>query len=65
VQVSQLAQDAEGALRPTEKLDLKRLIRSFTIRTREGFAENFGLGLKDPHQHERALWQTLRTSAGR
>ena len=44
-QVSQLVQDAEVVLRPAEKLDLKRLVRTFTIRTREGFVENFGPSL--------------------
>ncbi len=43
--VSQLVQDAEVVLRPAEKLDLKRLVRTFTIRTREGFVENFGPSL--------------------
>ena len=40
--VSQLVHDAKVVLRPAEKLDLKRLSRIFTIRTREGFVENFG-----------------------
>jgi DNA-binding transcriptional LysR family regulator len=40
--VSQLVQDAEAALGPAEKLDLKRLVRTFTLRTSEGFVENFG-----------------------
>lgn len=40
--VSRLVQEAEGVLRPAEKLDLKRLVRTFTLRTREGFVENFG-----------------------
>jgi DNA-binding transcriptional LysR family regulator len=43
--VSQLVQDAEVVLRPAVKLDLKRLVRTFTIRTREGFVENFGPSL--------------------
>ena len=29
-------------LRPVETLDLKRLVRTFTLRTSEGFVENFG-----------------------
>jgi DNA-binding transcriptional LysR family regulator len=29
-------------LRPAEKLNLKQLVRTFTLRTREGFVENFG-----------------------
>jgi DNA-binding transcriptional LysR family regulator len=40
--VSQLVQDAEAALRPAEKLELKQLVRTFTVRTSEGFVENFG-----------------------
>src|SRR3979490_1415130 len=40
--VSQLVQDAEVVLRPAEKIDLKQLVRTFTLRTREGFVENFG-----------------------
>src|SRR3954468_16257264 len=40
--VGQLVQDAEAALSPAEKLDLKRLVRTFTLRTSEGFVENFG-----------------------
>src|SRR5215468_10759434 len=37
-----LVPDAEAVLRPVEKLDLKRLVRTFTLRTRDGFVENFG-----------------------
>src|SRR5882757_375429 len=40
--VGQLVADAEAALSPQERLDLKQLIRTFTLRTREGFVENFG-----------------------
>ncbi len=40
--VRQLVQDVEAVLRPAEKLDLQRLARTFTLRTSEGFAENFG-----------------------
>jgi DNA-binding transcriptional LysR family regulator len=40
--VSQLVQDAEAVLRPAMKLDLRRLDRTFTIRVRDGFVENFG-----------------------
>jgi len=40
--VSQLVQDAKVVLRPAEKLNLKQLVRTFTLRTREGFVENFG-----------------------
>ena len=43
--VSQLVQDGEAVLRPAEKIDLKKLVRTFTLRTREGFVENFGPSL--------------------
>jgi DNA-binding transcriptional LysR family regulator len=43
--VSQLVQDGEAVLRPTEKLNLKQLARTFTLRTSEGFVENFGPSL--------------------
>src|SRR5260221_10580326 len=35
--VSQIVQDAEAALRPTKKLNPKGLVRTFTLRTSEGF----------------------------
>jgi DNA-binding transcriptional LysR family regulator len=44
-QVGQLVQDAEAVLRPAEKLNLKQLVRTFTLRTSEGFVENFGPNL--------------------
>jgi DNA-binding transcriptional LysR family regulator len=40
--VGQLVHDAEAVLRPAETLDLKQLVRTFTLRTRDGFVENFG-----------------------
>ena len=40
--VGQLVQDGEAVLRPAEKLNLKNLVRAFTLRTSEGFVENFG-----------------------
>jgi DNA-binding transcriptional LysR family regulator len=40
--VSQLVQDAEAVLRPAEKLNLKQLVQTFTLRTSDGFVENFG-----------------------
>src|SRR5438309_922251 len=40
--VGQLVQDGEAVLRPAEMLDVKKLVRTFTLRTREGFVENFG-----------------------
>ncbi|WGO91008.1 LysR family transcriptional regulator [Pseudomonas viciae] len=44
-QVSQLVQDAQALLRPVQAPDLGRLSRTFTLRTREGFVENFALDL--------------------
>ena len=43
--VSMLVRDAEAVLRPAEKLNLKKLVRTFTLRTSEGFVENFGPAL--------------------
>lgn len=43
--VSQLVQDAEAALRPATRLDLKKLVRTFSLRSSEGFVENFGPAL--------------------
>ncbi|WP_166359700.1 LysR family transcriptional regulator [Pseudomonas akapageensis] len=43
--VNQLVQDAEAVLRPVEKLDLGKLVRTFTLRTSEGFVENFAADL--------------------
>src|SRR5688572_30686610 len=40
--VGPLVQDAEAILRPAEMLDLKQLVRTFTLRTRDGFVETFG-----------------------
>lgn len=44
-QVSQLVLDAEATLRPTEAIDLQQVVRTLTIRTSEGFVENFGPAL--------------------
>ncbi|WP_145584897.1 LysR family transcriptional regulator [Yersinia intermedia] len=41
-QVSQLVQEATSVLRPAAKLDLAQLMRTFTLRTSDGFVENFG-----------------------
>jgi DNA-binding transcriptional LysR family regulator len=43
--VSQLVQDGKAVLRPAEKLNLKQLVRTFTLRASEGFVENFGPAL--------------------
>jgi DNA-binding transcriptional LysR family regulator len=40
--VRSLVQEAEAVLRPAAALDLSRLVRTFTLRTSEGFAENVG-----------------------
>jgi len=40
--VGQVVQDAEAVLRPAETLDLKQLVRTFTLRNSEGFVETFG-----------------------
>ena len=43
--VGRLVQDGNAVLRPAEELDLSRLVRTFTLRTSEGFVESFGGGL--------------------
>ncbi|QTT87973.1 LysR family transcriptional regulator [Pseudomonas chlororaphis] len=43
--VGHLVQDAEAMLRPVERLDLQRLVRTFTLRSSDGFVENFGPAL--------------------
>lgn len=43
--VGQLVQDAEAVLRPAEKPNLAELVRTFTLRSSEGFAETFGPAL--------------------
>jgi DNA-binding transcriptional LysR family regulator len=40
--VGRLVEDGQAVLRPAERLDLGRLARTFTLRTSEGFVENFG-----------------------
>lgn len=46
-EVSLLVQQAEAVLRHAQAPDLKQLIRTFTLRCSEGFAENFGPQLID------------------
>ena len=41
-QVSHIVENAKVVLRPVDKLNLKQLMRTFTLRTSEGFVENFG-----------------------
>src|SRR5215212_2754987 len=43
--VGPLVREAEAVLRPAEALDLSRLVRTFTLRTSEGFVESFGPAL--------------------
>ena len=43
--VSQLVQDGEAVLRPAEQIQLQQLVRTFTLRTSDGFVENFGPAL--------------------
>jgi len=45
--VGQLVRDGERILSPEAGLDLKRLVRTFTLRTSEGLVENFGPELID------------------
>ena len=67
--VSQLVQDGEAVLRPAEKLNLKRLVRTFTLRTSEGFVENFGpeliarVGEKAPGVRLRFVQKSNKDSA--
>ena len=43
--VREIVHAAETALRPVQPPDLDRLSRTFTLRTRDGFVENFGAAL--------------------
>src|SRR5687768_15785464 len=43
--VGQLVIDAESALRPVQRPRLDTLSRTFTLRTSDGFVENFGAAL--------------------
>jgi DNA-binding transcriptional LysR family regulator len=43
--VGQLVHDSEAVLRPAEQPDLRQLVRTFTLRTSDGFVENFGPAL--------------------
>ncbi|RAI44836.1 LysR family transcriptional regulator [Rhodoplanes roseus] len=40
--VGPLVEEAEAVLRPAETLDLAKVSRTFTLRTSEGFVDNFG-----------------------
>jgi DNA-binding transcriptional LysR family regulator len=43
--VGRLVQDGAAVLRPAQQLDLARLVRTFTLRTSDGFVESFGADL--------------------
>ncbi|MGE0448856.1 MAG: LysR family transcriptional regulator [Vicinamibacterales bacterium] len=43
--VGQLIQEAQAVLLPATAPDLRRVVRTFTLRTSEGFVETFGPGL--------------------
>lgn len=43
--VSQLVQEGEAVLRPAQSLNLDQLVRTFTLRSSEGFVETFGPAL--------------------
>src|SRR6185369_7021146 len=43
--IGPLVEEAESVLRPSRKLDPGQLVRTFTLRTRDGFVENFGPAL--------------------
>jgi DNA-binding transcriptional LysR family regulator len=68
-QVRQLVQDAEAVLRPVGKPDLGALVRTFTLRTSDGFVECFGPDLvarvstEAPHVQLRFLRKTDRTTS--
>lgn len=40
--VGQLVDEAQRVLRPAERLALRQLVRTFTLRSSDGFVENFG-----------------------
>lgn len=67
--VNHVVQEAEAILRPAEALDLTHLIRTFTLRTSEGFVETFGPGLLERVRREapgvrlRFMQKTDRESA--
>jgi DNA-binding transcriptional LysR family regulator len=62
-------QDAEAVLRPAKAIDIKQVVRTFTLRTSEGFVETFGPGLlarvssEAPHVRLRFLQKVHKDSA--
>lgn len=45
--VAQLVQEANAVLSPSAEIDVEQLVRTFTLRTSEGFVETFGSGILD------------------
>lgn len=68
--VRHLTHDVEAVLRPVEMLDLKKLVRTFTLRNSEGFVETFGprllarVGREAPGVTLRFVPKTDRDSTG-
>ncbi len=66
--VGGLVQEAVAILRPADALDLSRLVRTFTLRTSEGFVENVGpeliarIGAEAPGVRLRFLTKSDRES---
>jgi DNA-binding transcriptional LysR family regulator len=66
--VGQLVLDGEAVLKPVGRLDLKQLVHTFTLRTSEGFVENFGptliarVGEVAPHVRLRFLLKADKDS---
>ncbi len=69
-QVARLTQDVEAVLRPAERIDLKQVTRTFTLRISDGFVENFGPELVERVAREapgirlRLLQKTAKDSLG-
>lgn len=67
--VARLVQEAEAVLRPTEALDLSRLVRTFTLRVSDGLAEALGpdllarLGREAPGARLRFVGKSDKDSA--
>lgn len=44
-EAGRVVEEAQALLRPADRLDLKSVVRTFTLRNREGFVETFGVAL--------------------